>query len=248
MKYKLNWRPSRRDIRDKVYVPEKPLLTLEPVVDMRNVYTKIFDQLDLGSCTANAAAGLVGFQRAQQGESGYKASRLFIYYEERVIEGSVRYDSGAQVRDAINVLYKQGACRELFWEYDISMFATQPTPDCYSNAENFKIKEYFYLDNTKLDEIKSCLSEGHAIIFGFTVYNSFYDANTSGFVPVPNRNDRVIGGHCVYIVGYDDTIQRFICVNSWGKNWGDNGIFYMPYEYISNPNLCSDFWTISLVD
>lgn len=213
---------------------------------MRHVYTYTFDQGELGSCTANAAAAAVGFERNKQDLEGYRASRLFIYYNERVLEDTVDYDSGAQIRDAINVLYKQGACREYMWEYNISEYKNQPTENCYNNALNFKIKEYLKLDNTNLAELKSCLAEGFAFIFGFTVFQSFETQTVAetGYVPMPQVYEKVLGGHAVMCVGYNDENEVFICRNSWGKSWGDNGNFYMPYAYLTNPNLASDFWTI----
>lgn len=222
---------------------------LPPGVDMRNVFTHVFDQGELGSCTANAAAAAVGFERGRQGENGYRASRLFIYYNERVIEGTVTYDSGAQIRDSINTLYKQGACREKQWPYEIDQFKQKPGDECYQFAQNFKIKEYLKLDNSNLNDLKNCLAEGFAFIFGFTVYESFESnkAAETGVIPMPQRYEQVLGGHAVMCVGYDDEKEVFICRNSWGRAWGDNGNFYIPYAYLTNTDLASDFWTIRLV-
>jgi C1A family cysteine protease len=248
-KHILNWRPSRGDFRDHKFTAPRRTEILPAQIDMRDVYPHIFDQGNLGSCTANAAAGAVGFERAKQDEKGYKASRLFIYYNERVIEGSVGYDSGAQIRDSIQTLYKQGACREHTWPYDITQYKQKPDDHCYANATEFKIKEYLKLDNTNLNDLKSCLADGFAFIFGFTVYESFEsnEVAATGYVPMPQKHEQVLGGHAVMCVGYDDEKQVFICRNSWGKTWGDEGYFYIPYAYLTNTDLASDFWTIRLV-
>ena len=248
MKRKLNWHPSRPDWRDRKFKPTLKLQELPPVVDMRGVYKRIFDQGEIGSCTANAASGLVSFQRTQQGETGYHASRLFIYYNERVIEGTVKSDAGAFVRDSIKVLHHQGACREHKWTYE-NDFRAKPDADCYSQASNFKIKEYLSINNANINEIKSSLAEGHGVIFGFTVYESF-DSDAvakTGIVPMPQKSEKSLGGHCVWLHGYNDEKQLFTARNSWGKSWGDKGNFYMPYQYLTNRDLASDFWTIKLV-
>ncbi|MBV9963025.1 MAG: C1 family peptidase [Parafilimonas sp.] len=249
MKHKFNWRPSRGDFRDHKFIPALKVQSLPVKVDMRHVYKHIFDQGDLGSCTANAAAAAVGFERSKQNLDSYRASRLFIYYNERVIENTVNYDSGAQIRDSINVLYKQGACREHMWEYDISQYKAKPDQRCYTTAAEFKIKEYLKIDNSSIDNLKNCLADGFAFIFGFTVFESFEsnDVAETGMVPMPQPNEKVLGGHAVMCIGYDDEKQVFICRNSWGNTWGDKGNFYMPYDYLTNPDLASDFWTIRLL-
>jgi C1A family cysteine protease len=249
MKHKLNWRPSRGDFRDHRYNLTVKAATLPPMVDMRDIYPRIFDQGEIGSCTANAAAGAVGFERAKQGMYRYNASRLFIYYNERIIEGSVNYDSGAQIRDSINVLYKQGACREHLWLYDVSEYKKKPTGECYSTALNFVIKEYLKINNSSLNDLKNCLADGFAFIYGFTVYESFESKEVAktGLVPMPQKHEKVLGGHAVMCVGYDDEEKVFICRNSWGKAWGDKGHFYIPYDYLTNKDLASDFWTIRTV-
>jgi C1A family cysteine protease len=64
---------------------------------------------------------------------------------------------------------------------------------------------------------------------------------------MPKHSESVLGGHAVVCCGYDDSKQVFICRNSWGKNWGDSGYFYMPYQYLLARNLSSDFWAIETV-
>ena len=153
------------------------------------------------------------------------------------------------LRDGIKTLNKQGTCTETDWPYVISKFAFKPTTTCYTNALKNTVKQYLRLDNTKLDELKSCLASGYGFVFGFAVYESFetqYVANT-GQVSLPQLGERFLGGHAVYCLGYDDSIQKFICRNSWGTNWGDKGHFYIPYSYLTNTNLSADFWTLRLV-
>jgi len=64
---------------------------------------------------------------------------------------------------------------------------------------------------------------------------------------MPTDNDKILGGHAVMAVGYNEKEKVFIIRNSWGVNWGDQGYFYMPYKYMTNKNLCSDFWVVKKV-
>ena len=128
----------------------------------------------------------------------------------------------------------------------VDEYKTKPADNCYSTARDFKIKEYLKLDNSNLNNLKSCLADGFAFIFGFTVFESFEsdEVSKTGFVPMPAKHEKVLGGHAVMGIGYDDEKQVIICRNSWGKEWGDEGNFYLPYDYITNTDLASDFWTI----
>jgi C1A family cysteine protease len=96
--------------------------------------------------------------------------------------------------------------------------------------------------------MKACLASGYPFIFGFTVYDSFESdaVAKTGIVPMPSKTELVLGGHAVMAVGYDDSKKWFIVRNSWGEDWGDKGYFYIPYDYLTNKNLASDFWTIKL--
>jgi len=171
-------------------------------------------------------------------------SRLFIYWNERDIEGTTSSDSGAQIRDGIKSLAQWGDCKEGSWSYLPQNVFVKPTDVCYQEASSHKISTYMRLES--LDDVKHCLNEGYPVSFGFTVFESFessYVSNT-GIVPVPNLNEDVEGGHAVLAVGYDDSKQCLIVRNSWGPTWGDKGYFYLPYEFVTNLDLSDDYWTI----
>jgi C1A family cysteine protease len=171
-------------------------------------------------------------------------SRLFIYYNERVIEGTVDQDSGAMIRDGIKTLADQGVCTEALWPYDISRFTVKPTDACYQEALKYKVTLYARLN--VIDEMRTCLADGFPFVFGFTVYESFesQDVANTGVVPMPGTNEQVLGGHAVVGVGYDDSQKRFIVRNSWGNAWGMKGYFTIPYDYLANRDLSDDFWAI----
>jgi C1A family cysteine protease len=141
-------------------------------------------------------------------------------------------------------LKKLGDCLENIWPYDINKFAVKPSSLAYENARKFQITSYYRLHT--LSEMKHNLNSGYPFVFGFAVYKSFESEKTArtGIVSMPKKTESLLGGHAVMAVGYDDEKKYMIVRNSWGKNWGDNGYFYMPYEYFSSDALSSDFWTI----
>lgn len=249
------WKPDFPDKRDKLYSSIKKQIPIPNKVDLRLQCSPVEDQGDLGSCTAQALVANLEFllliqakkdktQRSVEGKSYYDLSRLFVYYNERVIEGSVNEDAGAQIRDGIKTLAKQGACVEDLWPYKIEDFAKKPKPECYKDAKLRKILKYHRL--ITLSDMVNCLADGYPFVYGFTVYESFDSPPVAktGVVNMPAKKEGVLGGHAVMAVGYDKDIERFIVRNSWGKKWGRDGYFTMPFEYIET--LADDFWVVKV--
>ncbi len=239
------WLPDLPDHRDLMFGAVRPVPpTLPPRVDLRPNCSVVEDQGSLGSCTGNALAGAIEVLERKNKVPFVDASRLFIYYNERVIEGTVKSDSGAMIRDGIKTLKKQGVCSEKKWPYIVSKFAVKPSAACYKEALQHQITAYHRI--VTVDEMRTCLAEGFPFVFGFTVYESFesQEVAKTGVVNMPQPAERAIGGHAVLGVGYDDAEKRFIVRNSWGTSWGLQGYFTMPYEYLADRNLSDDFWTI----
>lgn len=239
------WVPDLPDQRDFLYRAIRMAPTVLPHdVDLRPDCSPVEDQGNLGSCTANALVGALEFLELKAKEPLVDLSRLFVYYNERVIEHTVKTDSGAMLRDGIKTLAKQGVCSEKRWPYIITKFAVKPTPKCYKEAASHTITSYHRI--LTLDEMLSCLAEGFPFVFGFTVYESFESETVArtGTVPMPQPGERVLGGHAVLAVGYDEGTKRFLVRNSWGTGWGVGGYFTMPFAYLSDRNLSDDFWTI----
>jgi C1A family cysteine protease len=239
------WLPDIPDQRDHLYGAIRKIPTTLPTkIDLRPGCSPVEDQKELGSCTANALAGSLEFLMRKDKVRFADMSRLFIYYNERVIEHTVKTDAGAMIRDGIKTLAKQGCCTEKSWPYDIARFAVKPTKACYAEALDYQILSYARLNT--LDEMRTCLAEGFPFVFGFSVYESFetQQVANSGVVNMPNAGERLLGGHAVLGVGYDDKSKRFTVRNSWGLDWGQKGYFTMPYGYLSDRNLSDDFWTI----
>jgi len=238
------WIPDLPDYRDRIYratVDEEA--ALPPAVDLRAGCSPVEDQGDLGSCTANAIVGVLEYDEERDGDF-VDLSRLFLYYEERKIEHTINYDSGAMIRDGIKVAAKTGVPPETDWPYDISKFTDKPPIIAYRDAALHKITRYSRV--LGLNSVKASIANKLPVAFGFTVYESFEsDATTkTGIVTMPGPDERVLGGHAICAVGYDDGHQWIIIRNSWGTSWGDAGYGYMPYDYIRNANLSDDFWQV----
>lgn len=213
----------------------------------------VYDQGRLGSCTANALGSAFEYAQINQNLEDFIPSRLFIYYNERDIEGTIKYDSGAALSDGIKSLTDLGVCPETIWPYDISKFAEKPSLMSYMNASTHQVMASRRVPIT-IDGFKTMINMGYPVSFGFTVYNSFetQEVANTGIMPMPGPNEKPIGGHAVLCIGYDDTMKSadgknvgFLLVrNSWSESWGKKGNFYMPYAYITS-GLVSDLWVIT---
>lgn len=243
MKSKMHygWKPDIPDQRDYIYKRKLRLFTPSEI-DLRGYCSKVETQGKLGSCTAQALAGNIEFLSLLNGNTYSEASRLFIYYNERRIEGTIGVDSGAYLRDGIKSLVKWGVCNEDLWAYDIKKFNVTPPDECYIQAGKNKITSYQRLAG--VSDMISCLVEGYPIVFGIAVYESFESelVKDTGVVDLPNENEILLGGHAILAVGYSMPMKRFIVKNSWGEDWGQKGYFTLPFKYVEK--LGDDFWTI----
>lgn len=236
------WKKDSPDPRDYLYKRLMTDRTIPVKVDLRVQCSPIEDQGDLGSCTANALTGNLEFLEMKGGIPYWDVSRLFIYYNERKIEGDIPDDSGAQLRDGIKSLVTYGYCSEKRVPYNIARFAKKPSCIAYTEASKHKISTYYSIKS--MDEMNHCLADGYPFVFGFSVYESFESdqvANT-GIVPMPKPGETMVGGHAVCAVGYDQDKKWFIVRNSWGTSWGDKGYMYMPFDLVIQ--YANDFWSV----
>lgn len=241
-----HWVRDKPDSRDYIYksIPK----AIPQSVDLRPLCTPIEDQGMLGSCTGQAIAGAIEYLNKKSGRPT-DVSRLFIYYYERVILGTVNYDSGAYIRDGIKVVNKNGASLEKFWPYIISRYRTKPNSVSIQDAAKRKV--LLYERAVDFDACINALANGYPITIGFDVYSSFLSRTTSttGMMSYPNTaTETLLGGHAVLLVGYNNSTNQFIARNSWGNRWGDRGYFYMPYQVIMNKTMSDDFWVIKTVN
>jgi C1A family cysteine protease len=256
LKYQLGWIPDIPDRRDYHYAASARR-RLPQHVDLRAQFPRApYDQGQVGSCTANAIAGAMEFDRArEQFTPDFVPSRLFIYYNERVREHSVNADAGAMLRDGIKTVSKQGACPEEEWPYDGRLPADQggpntrvferPTLLAYQIASRCRVVNYLRVEQN-LRLMKDCLASGFPFVLGFTCYDSLMSDETAqtGDIPLPSEGEGVIGGHAVLAAGYDEARRVFLIRNSWGTEWGGEGYGTLPYDYLADRRLSQDFWTI----
>ncbi|RSL16572.1 xylellain [Edaphobacter aggregans] len=246
---RFGWVPDLPDQRDFLYAAPAPYQANTPKsVDLRKQCPPVYDQGQLGSCTANAIAAAIEFDQIKASLTEFTPSRLFIYYNERSMEGTINSDAGAQIRDGIKSVATLGAPPESDWPYNIAKFTQKPPNAAYTDAKQHLVVLYQRLIQ-ELNTLKGCLASGFPFVFGFTCYESFESKAVakSGILPMPGSGEKVVGGHAVVCVGYDDASRMFWVRNSWGKSWGVKGYFKMPYSYLTNPRLASDLWTIRSV-
>lgn len=238
----LNWRPDLPDQRDKIFKPT--LISIPEKVDLRLMCSPIESQGNVG-CTGQSIVGALEMIERRDGNGKYTdLSRLFVYYNERVLINTVNEDSGAYIRDGIKVISKIGVCVETLHPHIEKNFKKKPTKKAFKDASTRLFNSYERITEFK-DQLR-CLADGYPFVFGMTVYDSFMsdEVAKTGIVPMPKSKEKTQGGHAVLAVGYDNKTKRVIVRNSWGTEWGDKGYFYLPYTFMKNPNLVDDLWTI----
>lgn len=250
---RFGWKPDHPDQRDYKFAPRRGIGSLPPSASVRSMMPPVYNQGDLGSCTANAWAGVVEYTQKWSNQTEFTPSRLFIYYYERLLDGTVSVDSGAQLRDGAKVVSSYGAPPESLWPYsdkDPGSYQTQPTPEVLAAAKLDLITSYERIPDGDLMSMKAAIACGKPFVGGITVYDSFpmdaHNADTA-VVPAPQGSSQVIGGHAIAFVGYDDNTHLICFRNSWGEGWGDGGYGYLNYSYMQNSDLASDFWLINTV-
>jgi C1A family cysteine protease len=246
---KLNWKREPVDSRDLKSVRHLSAPIVLPSSFELDKKIPIYDQGNIGSCTANSACACFRFETAQiQGDFNFEPSRLFQYYNSRLLQGWQNEDSGAYIRDAFKAMNKFGLALEKTWPYRTSDFAVRPSDASYKEALGNVAVKYAAVGQSET-EIKQTLLSGAAISFGFNVYSSFFGSwdRTTGIMPIPKKTESLQGGHAVTIVGYDDSKKCFLIQNSWGTDWGIKGMFWMPYSFLLNAKECDDFWCIQEV-
>lgn len=241
---RFGWKPSLPDPRD--HVANTATLKIAVEVDPRKAMSEPYDQGQLGSCTGNAIAGCVEYDASLNKAAFGVPSRLFIYYGERVIEGTVSQDSGAYGRDGFKVAKTLGVPPETDWPYDTNRFTEKPPAKAYSDAAKHKIKSYVKVPQSQAS-VQRVLSNRQTVAFGFSVFESFEgdEIARTGIMPVPGPGERMLGGHEVLIVGYLKQYPHHALVrNSWGPGWGLGGYFLFPWQVLLDPNMADDFRTI----
>lgn len=237
------WVPDLPDFRDALYADHYRVneAALPSKTSIRNGMSPVRDQGQLGSCTGFSTCAAVEFLIP-----GTVVSPLFVYYEERAAEGTIKADAGANIRTGIKVLNKLGAASELIWPYSDGPTRFIKRPSAKAKADAAKRRLTTYLRCASRLQVMSALASGKPVVIGFSCYASLETAavDKTGIVPVPKKTERMIGGHAICLTGYDTSTKLFQFKNSWGASWGDEGYGYLPFGYLDNADLADDFWCL----
>lgn len=243
------WKKDRTDKGDQFFRPMAGIGTLPAVIDLRPWCPPAMDQGQLGSCTAHGITGVLRFNRIRQGLGDLPLSRLQLYYDERLREGTVDEDAGAEIRDGVDCVNANGVAPEEVWPYDISKFTLRPPPECYDHkGETVAVERR----RVAVDpfHIRAALALRRPIVLGIDVFKGFEsdEAAETGVIPMPKAFETPIGGHCTFLWGYGGNGPTlFDGRNSWGPDWGDDGNYHIHEEYIASPKFASDLWLINSV-
>ncbi|MGC8460932.1 MAG: C1 family peptidase [Candidatus Dormibacteria bacterium] len=234
------WRRDLPDPRDFSYPTMPSAWDTPTVIDLRDACPPVSDQGESAACTAYALLSLFQYQReATDTKLLENPSAMHLYWKQREEEGTSPHDVGAQFRTGLKLLHREGVTTHDVWDAD----STKPTK---SVPETTPPRFVYYRLPQSLHSMKRCLSEGYPFVFGFSVFSNMESdrVSHSGNIPLPRDTDMLLGGHAATIVGYNDLTQQFTIQNTWGEGWGDCGYGYIPYSYVLDTNLATDFWTI----
>ena len=242
------WRPDTPDQRDIPFAPTRAMLRKLPAkVDNSQLLPATIDQGSVGSCVGCSCVEAYGFISAKQGRP-FIGSALFAYWNARRYIKSTSWDSGAEIRDGIKGLNQYGLASEATWPYVESRVTTKPTRKSFTEGLSHQAIKYERIDNIWINNLRAAIAAERPVVFGFSVYESFDRITRTGVMPMPKRGESLIGGHAVVALGYDDRTRRVKCSNHWGTSWGDKGFFHMPYDFITNVDLATDFWALEAVE
>ncbi|MBI3391801.1 MAG: cysteine protease [Nitrospirae bacterium] len=257
----LGQKDSVKAMLTKVGAAKAAKVSLPPSVDLRAWCSPIENQGSLGSCTANAGVGIVEYFERRAFGKHIDASRLFLY---KVTRNMLRWtgDTGAFLRTTMGAVTLFGVPPEEYWQYVVADYDKEPAAFCYALAQNYQAISYYRLDppgtpgNVLLNQVKSNLAAGLPSMFGFTVYSSYTQAAATGKIPYPTPGEKIVGGHAIVAVGYDDgmkikntnpkaveTTGALLIRNSWGTGWGSGGYGWLPYDYVVK-GLAVDWWSL----
>lgn len=268
------WLPPRPDLRDYTedhkeikkivnkLLKAKGKIAQPAVADLREWFSRVEDQGNLGSCTAQAALGIVEYYEKKAFGRNIEGSRIFLYKTTRNLMQTTG-DAGGWLRCTMGALVLCGVPSEKYWPYNISEFDKEPGAFIYSMAHNYKTVKYFCHDPqgskvpfpVVLESVKNYIDAGIPSMFGFWGFPSWDKSDIKGGIPYPAENESAQWGHAVVAAGYDDnrkiknlisnktTTGALLIRNSWGTGWGEKGYGWLPYEYVLN-NLALDFWSL----
>jgi len=216
-------------------------------VDLRPLCSAVEQQDQLNSCTANAVVGAMEMLERKQGLPQRDLSRLFVYWNTRVLDGSTGKDAGAYISSAMRAVKASGACLESIWPYNVRAVFSKPSTGAYRDGMLRQAVEYARV--AQGSGVLQALNGGLPVVYGTMLYESF-EAVTgqTGVVPIPAPGETQVGGHAMLIVGYDLDSKTYLVRNSWGAKWGLAGYCKVPFALVDNPTISWDFWIVRSIE
>jgi C1A family cysteine protease len=250
--FKGGWVPEKADHRDFRYEQRVKAIrapeTLPASADIRSQIVRVKDQGNLGSCVAHGTTSCFEALQVKQTGSDFPGCRLAEYQWARILGGYYPGDNGAEIRDGVKATVKYGVAHETLWPYNISQFDNPVPANVVSDAVKSESTNYYLVDSANgyaatLTNIKNAIAvNALTVVFGTPVYNGIFDVGSDGMIPLPSGAS--VGGHAMLFVGYDDTKNALLTLNSWGTGWGMNGFGWLPYQYVTTGQV-SDCWSIA---
>jgi hypothetical protein len=251
MQHAYGWVPDVPDFKALRYTFRPKGIIRPPVV--YNIVTPVKNQLTLGSCGPHAVTEhleAVMFQNNMANRVKLSPLAAYEFYGEKT--GTVGVDGGVSINLLFQVLAQTGVPTEQSWPYDLAKFGVAPPQAVRDEALHHKILSYHPILGGREYQL-ACLAEGYGFVCGISVYESFESdyVEQTGIVPIPDRREKFMGGHAIYVWGYNEDLGGYWCQNSWGE-WGcqapttsERGFFFLPLEYLDPDRyLSSNFWTI----
>lgn len=249
------------DEKVKHYFNKKPRLTIDintiKSVDLRNntppIYGKEFPQLqhltndnvDLMFATPNAIISVCEYLNNKHGKNTAPLSKMFVYYNAKDNRGVINKDIPVSFIDCIETIKSFGICTEESWPYDIEKSNLIPIKECFEEAKKYKYFSFYKLDQDEII-LKKCIANGEPFFFGLNIYQNFLNLKNTSMLETPKEGDQQLGEYATACFGYDDNKKAFLCRGSFGNLWGENGYFWIPYDYVLSSE-CNNFWIISLI-
>ena len=218
---------------DETYEPKT---VKEKSIDLREYFTNIKDQGQIGACTVFSVSSIYEYILKKNSQKDVDLSESFVYYNVRSNKGKEAEDTGSSFQDVIKSIGEQGICSELLHPYTHSI-SDKPSDEAYADARTKRITKALNV-KVREEDIKSAIQEGYPVAVSLKIFDSFN--STTGFVERPTEEELEsadFGYHAMVIVGYTDETKFFVVRNSWGEHFGDKGYCYIPYSYICDPNL-----------
>lgn len=213
-------------------------------------YTPVSNQLSYSSCASNATADSIEILLGVEGKKVEQLSRLFLYYNARLMAKEEKIDSGSYIKLNMSTLVHLGVCREDSWVYSENNLFLKPSLGAYTEANDNKISGYYRVDSTgpqRTQDVIHSISNSHPVVFGTVVGDDFTSLGKDHRICAFPRSP--IGRHAMVVVGYEIMNKRvlFKVRNSWGKEWGSDGYCWFDSSYIENPET-QDIWVPTLME